>query len=389
MSGGPVDGFIERLDRAPTGSGPLDGLTFGLKDLYDVEGRVTGAGNPDWKRTHEPAGADCAVLGPLLAAGARLAGMTHTDELAFSLSGTNAHYGTPLNAAAPERVPGGSSSGSASVVAAGSAGFAIGTDTGGSVRVPAAHCGLFGIRPTHGAVSLEGCVPLAPGYDTCGWFARDAATLARVGGVLLGIEPAAPENVRFCVDPKLFALCEPETARHLEARLAALGPMETVDIGLDADAWRNAYFAVQCAELMTVHGDWLRAAKPRFGPEIAARFEAARSITAAEAAAGAALRGEIRQRLHGLLGGGRVLAMPTAPGPAPRLDAGGAAHDDFVFRALALTVAASHAGLPELTVPAGRVDGGPVGLSLMAGPSQDGALLALAGRVAAAVADPV
>lgn len=388
MNPGPVEGFIERLERAPEGHGPLDGLSFGLKDLYDVEGRTAGGGNPDWARTHGPAASDCPVLQTLLGAGARLAGMTHTDELALSLSGTNAHYGTPLNAAAPDRVPGGSSSGSASVTAAGLADFAIGTDTGGSVRVPAAHCGLFGIRPSHGVISLAGCIPLAPSYDTCGWFARDAGMLARVGAVLLDAAPVEAGELRFCVDPKTFAHCETATARHLEAQLGALdrlGPVETVDTGFDAETWRAAYLAVQCREIMEVHSDWLRAADPAFGPDIAARFEGAKAITADQAAAGADLRRVIRARLHDLLAGGRVLVTPTAPGPAPLISAGAEAHDAFVYRALALTALASHAGVPEVTVPAGRIDGGPVGLSLIAAPMRDTALLAMAGVVAAAL----
>ena len=195
MSAAPVEGFIERLERAPTGSGPLDGLSFGLKDLYDVAGRVTGCGNPDWRRTHAPAPSDCSVLARLLDAGARLTGITHTDELAYSLNGENAHYGTPVNPAAPGRIPGGSSSGSASVTAAGLVDFAIGSDTGGSVRIPATYCGLYGIRTTFGAIPLDRCMPLAPSFDTCGWFARDAEIFTRVGAVLLD-QPVTPSRPR-------------------------------------------------------------------------------------------------------------------------------------------------------------------------------------------------
>jgi amidase len=167
--------------------GPLAGLTFGLKDIYDVAGHKTGFGNPDWLRTHDAATVHAVVTKKLLDAGAALAGKTHTEEMAFSLTGENAHYGTPKNVAAPGRVPGGSSSGSAAAVAGKLVDFAIGSDTGGSVRAPASFCGIYGIRPTHGRVSLEGVCPLAPGFDTCGWFARDAYVLAVVGEVLLGV----------------------------------------------------------------------------------------------------------------------------------------------------------------------------------------------------------
>src|SRR6201997_2268337 len=160
----------------PTGPGPLAGLDFAVKDLIDVAGHITGGGNPDWLRTHAAAARSAPVVEKLLAAGAALRGKTITDELAFSLEGGNAHYGTPLNPACPDRIPGGSSSGSASAVAARLVDFALGTDTGGSVRVPASFCGLFGFRPTHNAIPLTGVVPFAPSYDTIGWFASDAVT---------------------------------------------------------------------------------------------------------------------------------------------------------------------------------------------------------------------
>ena len=135
----------------------------------------------------------------LLDAGARFAGKTVTDELAFSLNGNNAHFGAPMNGAAPLRITGGSSSGSASAVSSGQCDFALGTDTGGSVRGPTNHYGLYGLRPTHGRVSLEGALDLAPSLDTCGWFTRDIATFARVADVLLGADALAlPERVR-CV----------------------------------------------------------------------------------------------------------------------------------------------------------------------------------------------
>ena len=171
--------------RDATGAGLLDGLTFALKDLIDVAGCRTGAGNPDWLARQSPAERSATVVEKTLAAGATLVGKTITDELAFSLEGRNVHYGSPINPACPDRMCGGSSSGSGVAVAAGLVDFAIGTDTGGSVRVPASFLGVFGFRPSHGAVSLDGVVPFAPSYDTVGWFARDAELLEKVGLVLL------------------------------------------------------------------------------------------------------------------------------------------------------------------------------------------------------------
>ncbi|HWI12737.1 MAG TPA: amidase family protein, partial [Burkholderiales bacterium] len=158
-------------------SGPLAGLTFAAKDIYDVIGHRTGFGSPDWLRTHEPAASTAPVVQQLLDAGATMVGKTQTDELTYSLNGENAHYGTPVNVNAPGRIPGGSSSGSAAAVAAGLVDFALGSDTGGSVRAPASFCGIYGIRPTHGRVSLRGACPLAATFDTAGWFAREASLL--------------------------------------------------------------------------------------------------------------------------------------------------------------------------------------------------------------------
>src|SRR5438093_9304209 len=142
-----------------TGAGPLANLVFGLKDIYDVAGHKTGFGSPDWLATHSPAARTAPSVQVLLDAGADLVGKTHNDELTYSLTGENAHYGTPINVNAPGRIPGGSSSGSAAAVAGGLVDFAVGSDTGGSVRAPASFCGIYGIRPTHGRVSLEAHVP--------------------------------------------------------------------------------------------------------------------------------------------------------------------------------------------------------------------------------------
>ena len=177
--------FVERFTLPPTRSGPLDGLTFAVKDLIDVAGHRTGCGNPTWLATHPPATVSAICVEQLLAAGARCEGKTITDEIAFSLLGENHHYGTPLNPAAPDRVPGGSSSGSASAVACGLVDFALGTDTGGSVRIPASNCGIWGLRPSHGFISVAGVMPLAPTLDTVGVFARDINVLERAAAVLL------------------------------------------------------------------------------------------------------------------------------------------------------------------------------------------------------------
>ena len=180
--------------------GPLLGLTFAVKDIYDVAAHRTGFGSPDWLRTHGPAEQTAPVVQRLLDAGADVVGKTHTDELTWSLTGENAHYGAPVNVSAPGRITGGSSSGSASAVAAGVVDFAVGSDTGGSVRLPASFCGILGMRPTYGRIPLDGVCPLAPSFDTCGWFARDAGVFERVDALLCDDAPAPPPRACFRQD---------------------------------------------------------------------------------------------------------------------------------------------------------------------------------------------
>ena len=262
-----------RVRQAPTGSGSLDGLTFAVKDLIDVAGAVTGGGTPDWARCQRPAGASAPVVARLLAAGATLVGKTVTDELAFSLEGENHHHGTPLNPRAPDRLPGGSSSGSAVAVAAGLADLALGTDTGGSVRVPASFCGVFGWRPTHGRLPLDGVVPFAPGFDTVGLLARDGALLQRAGAVLLGGVPVASSTPRVLLARDAFALAEPAAAVALRAAVGAWSPVEEVDIfGGAPGSFGEAYVTLQGLEIAQSLGTFL-ATGPTFGPTIQPRFD--------------------------------------------------------------------------------------------------------------------
>src|SRR5262249_36725557 len=179
-----VPGPRVRIDGAP--DGVLRGLTFAAKDLFDVAGHPTGGGNHDWARANPVPTRHAWAVQTLLDAGATLIGKTITDEVSLGILGENAFDGTPVNSRAPDRVPGGSSSGSAAAVAAGLCDTALGTDTGGSVRVPSSFCGLYGIRPTHGRLDLTGMLPQAPSSDTAGWFTRDAATFARVAEAMRG-----------------------------------------------------------------------------------------------------------------------------------------------------------------------------------------------------------
>jgi amidase len=371
-----------RCRRAPTASGSLDGLTFAVKDLIDVAGTPTGGGNPDWLKTQSPAARSAPVVEALLASGANLVGKTVTDELAFSLEGVNAHHGTPVNPACPDRIPGGSSSGSAVAVAAGLVDFAIGTDTGGSVRVPASFVGVCGFRPTHDAISLAGVLPFAPSYDTIGWFARDAATLSRVGGALL--PKASPKPIhRFRMVRDAFALADASVATVLRRACAAFDIDDEISLfGAQEPEWLECYRVLQGAEIWTQLGPWINSAKPRFGNSIAPRFADAASITPADVARYQPIRASIARRVHEAVGDGTGLLIPTAPCIALRIDATENEIGHFYRNALTLTSIAGHAGVPQVSLPAGRIEGCPVGLSVLASPRHDRALLDLGVRYA-------
>jgi amidase len=365
------------------GAGPLAGVRLAVKDLFDIADYPTTYGHPDWARTHPPRAAGTApAVSALLEAGAELVGKTKTVELAFGLTGENVWYGTPLNPAAPDRFPGGSSCGSAAAVAGGLADLALGSDTGGSVRIPASYCGLYGIRPTHGAVSLAGACPLAPSFDTAGWFARDAGLLARAGDVLLpgGGEGAAGPLLRVeeaweGADPAVAEALRPALAR-IEAPLGPALPLHLAPEGIDA--FYAAFRTLQAEEVWATLGTWIEATQPQFGPGVAERFEYARQVPAEAAKAGRAFRQLVQARLRPLLAGGAVLAFPTSPCPAPLLAASQEEQGRVRARTIGVTAIAGLAGCPEVTLPLGRADGAPIGLSLVMAPGRDRALLALA-----------
>jgi amidase len=364
-----------RLAVAPTSAGPMNGLTFAVKDLIDVAGTRTGGGNPDWLKSHAPAAKSAPAVAALLAAGATLAGKTVTDELAFGLEGVNAHYGTPVNPACPDRIPGGSSSGSGVAVAAGLVDVALGTDTGGSVRVPASFLGIFGFRPTHGAVSVDGVIPFSPSYDTVGWFARTMATLSLAGDALLPKADVVPIR-KFRLVRDAFALADPDVRALLLSHCKALDISDEITLfdGVP-DEWLECYRVVQCAGIWQTLGPWISSARPKFGDAIASRFAEAALITPAEIARWTPVRASLAARVRAMLGDGIGLVVPTTPRVALRKNAPSSEFGDFYQRALTITSIAGHTGLPQISVPVGDVDGCPVGLSIVASAGHDRALL--------------
>jgi amidase len=368
-------------------TGLLERLRVGVKDLFDIAGHLTGAGNPDWRATHGPAVCHAPAVQMLLAAGADVVGKTLTDELAYSLNGENHHYGTPRNPVSPERIPGGSSAGSAVAVASDLCDIGLGTDTAGSVRLPAAFCGVWGFRPTHAAISVHGVVPLAPSYDTVGWMTSTVELLARAGDVLLPAAPIQqsplpqslrlPDDVWSMADPTVCTALQPAVAA-LAAHFAHIARGPLTHHGLEP--WQKVFRITQGREVWQTHGDWITKHAPRFGPGMRERFQWASTIDADTAGQAAAQRQCIKSALDEILAGA-LLCIPTVAHTAPLK--GAAASEENRTRALCLLCVASLAGLPQVTMPVARVDGCAVGLSLVGPRHADRALLALAARVCA------
>jgi amidase len=370
--------------------GPLSGLTFAAKDIFDVAGYVTGGGNPDWKATHEPAKDTAWAVKALVEAGATMVGKTITDEVTRGIFGENAHYGTPMNPRAPGRVPGGSSSGSASAVAGGLVDCALGSDTGGSVRVPASFCGLYGIRPTHGRIPLNGVLLQAPSYDTIGWFARDADLFARVGAVLLQntIRDMRPRRLVIAEDAFEVADQSVQAAlRPLVDHIASLiGNCTTERLApMRLSDWSSQQQLLQGREAWETARDWIDRVNPRFSFEVAERYRFASVISDADVEAAKAAREVISKRMTAVLTEDSIVCLPTAPTPAPLRRERLSTRNVLRPRISALTCIAGITGTPQINLPLAEAAGLPIGLSLLGARGSDEMLIALAREIAHAL----
>jgi amidase len=375
--------MIEDLDIPGSPTGRLAGRRFAVKDVIDVDGVPTTAGSPVWAASHPVPDRHAPVVRRLLEAGASLAGKAISDELAFSVDGTNPHHGMPPNPAAPGHIPGGSSSGSASAVASGDVDFALGTDTGGSVRVPASYCGVFGIRPSWGSTDTTGVVPLAPSFDTVGWFARDAGTLHDVGEVLLDrTPPPGASDARLTLLPftEAFELAAPGVADAVLVRLReTFGDAVAAPRSLAADLtdWAAVRYAIQSFETWRAHGALAGSRLADLGTGVGQRLAACARTTRSEYDAARRRRDEIVHTLDRLVAPGVVLCLPTTPAPAPAVAALGQGNDARRRGVFALGALAGLWGSPEVSMPGARVDGIPVGASLVGRPGDDLRLLDL------------
>jgi len=368
-------------------SGPLKGLTFAVKDLFDVAGYPTSAGSPHMlamsgiKTRHAP------IVQKLLDAGAAFVGKTITDELAFSMNGKNAHFGTPVNGGAKDRIPGGSSSGSAAAVSNGLCDFALGSDTGGSVRAPANHCGLYGLRPTHGRVSLKGAHDLSKSFDTCGWFARDAATYARVADVILGKDKhPLPEKPRLLLAQDCFDLLDEAVKTALAPAIRRLeklyGPAEPVTAakgGFEELYW--AFRRIQGREAWETDGAMIDRYKPPLGPGVAERFVYSKAVKKTEVAAADKVRARLTAELTALLGKDGVLILASMADIAPKLSDTEAELQAYRDKSINILCLSGLSRLPQLSMPLARRLGAPLGLSIMGPAGTDRSLIRIAEEI--------
>lgn len=363
---------IDYQPSVPQSSSRLEGMRLAVKDVFDVASLRTGAGNPVWWQGQTAAENSAFAVSALLTAGAEWVGKTVTDELAYSLTGANIHYGTPSNPAAPNHLPGGSSSGSAVAVAGGHADIGLATDCGGSARLPASYCGVWGIRPSHGLAGKSG-FQLAPSFDTVGWFTRSGNVLMDVLRVLVpDIDVREPRS--WVVPQDALAVCHPavQDAMLNLLRKLPLHPKQLRPGTLPLASWANAYRVLASGEIWNIHGQWVQKNGQHLAKDVLARFMAASRITSNEVAQGQVVRNTATRTLEDLLVDDAIILMPTVPGPAPLCSSSADVLATERQQVQQLVSAAGLAGLPQVSLPWIEIEGAPVGLSVMGAKGNDG-----------------
>ncbi len=364
----------------PLKSGILDQNIFTVKDVLSIKGIVNTAGNPDWEKTHLPAERTAKSIETLLENGAKLFGRTHTDELMYSLNGENYHYGTPINPKASTRIPGGSSSGSAVAVSAGVVDFALGTDTGGSVRIPSSYCGVYGLRPTHNSIDMEEIIPLAESFDTLGIMTSSIDKLIDVTKVLTRQQSTNKSPFKHVIFPtEVWEMIDEEIKDSLHSSSQLLiNHLSTTDRKITTDGlekWMDTFRTIQGYEIWRNHGKWITEVNPRFGPGIMERFLWTQTIEKQKFNQAKRVRDKIKENMIQMLSTDTIIALPTSPAIAPLLNTSGEALQNHRKKLLMMTSIAGLSGLPQVSLPLHQHKGAPIGYSLIAGPNQDVKLL--------------
>jgi Asp-tRNA(Asn)/Glu-tRNA(Gln) amidotransferase A subunit family amidase len=362
------------------GNGLLNGQRLAVKDLFHCAGIATSAGNPTWLATHDIPQETAPAVSLLTRAGARFVGKTITDELAYSLDGNNIHYGSPINRQFPEQLSGGSSSGSAIAVANGDADIGLGSDTGGSIRVPASYNGLFGLRPTWGRVNVDGMLPLAPSFDTVGWMTKELDLSNQVAQVLM-VKPDLPE---ISLNEFVSVASLQGDSKHREAmtKLSQIRsfsnttfPNEVMDILAEAG---EMFSVLQGYEIWQNLGDWVSKYNLKIDPSIHQRLAICQSVTPELMMQAKTKQQKLASLMTEFLSHQRVLVVPTTPSAAPLRSDSSASLVHYRKSLLGLTAIAGLCGLPQLHIPCCQITGRPSGISFIGPKNSDLSLLALA-----------
>ena len=358
--------------------GILSSLNFVLKDMCKVKDFKTSCGNPDFYSKCEIAENHAPFLYELLNNGATLKGVTICDEFFYSLIGENGHYGTPNNLNAPGCVPGGSSSGSAAALTTNIYDFSIGSDTGGSVRIPASFCGLFGIRPTHDRINTDDVFPMAPSFDTIGWFAKDIQIFHKIGEVLLKYTNKPIANfIEFVIAEDLLELADLDVQNEFKIffkdkitniKKIRLSKFDKAEI---ADNFR----ILQGNEVKENVIPWINQNNPYISPEINSRIEMASKITADDVKIANSFRTNLINEIETSLPEGLIALFPTAPFSAPVCGQDDESLGSYRKRLMELTSIAGMTSRPQISIPYLKIENKPVGISLLGWKYSDEILL--------------
>lgn len=381
--------FVEICNIAPTNLGALNNLTFAVKDVIDLKNLKTSFGNPLWRNTHLPADANATSVDQLLEAGARCIGKTVLSEFARGLTGVNHFFGMPINPKAPHLVPGGSSSGSASAVASGSVDFALGTDTGGSVRLPASYCGLYGMRPSTGTISLSGVNHLSHSFDTVGVFSRTQQILNKVMQVLL--RKTIPAHIEI---NSIYLLDDLFKHTNDKIRMALQKPLDILNNNnfykvisitnneIDPESndlqngWPNTFKIIVAAEMWATLRSWISQVNLEYGKTTFVDFNSIQNINKDQYDFALLQMEKQYYYLNRLLSSKNLLCIPTVTETTPNRDACVSGVQQSNYTALRPALSISCLGrLPQITLPLAEIDGIPIGLSLLAAHGQDTFLL--------------
>lgn len=378
------DPFINKNQIKPSCIGPLTELSFATKDNIDVANEITGYGSPGWISTHLKPIVNAICLEQLLNSGGTCQGKTKSDELAYSLIGVNSFYGTPLNPKAPDRVPGGSSSGAASAVASELVTFAIGTDTGGSIRVPASNCGVWGYRPSYGAISVSGVLALAPSFDTVGIIAQTGKILEKVMGVLLAETHNGNNDASsVCFVDDVFQISDRkilDTITPILNKISKFHKVQSLKIAEITDPHVNCNWLFEqlgfllSTEIWNTFGAWIKNETPELSSGVKYNLhDYAKAANRKNIQSSLYLKKAFQNKINNFLCQGRILCFPTTVDLAPKLDeitpdffAG-----NYIPRAMGVNAISSLSCAPQITIPVAKVNGVPIGLSFIAGFGQD------------------